>query len=448
MSQENKKFQPTSSFVLPSEVEELSRRELIKSGVSMTAFTSLWSLLGANPVHAAIAFPPQRKLVWINMSGGWDILEVTDPKTASTSGIDMSYDWGSAHALAGGDGTKIGRWCRNIASLGNDVLVVRGIAMGTTSHMAGSVYMDTGILSNAGRVNAASIPSIVASESAATIPIIQLSGGSDPMIDRGLLNSVSAVRASNLDLYRSMYPTEADQIARDKLILDYLKSSIGSFQDAVGVNDRLTDLAAAEAKIRVQFDGNVGSKLTLAAADTADFSAANTNGRANGTSNAFALATKLIVNDLVTCVNLGIGGFDTHANQTARMQPIMESADRLVKTMVDRLKAAGKLDSTLIVLYSDFGRTPKVNGSNGRDHWPVGGALMIGGGISGGRAVGSTDSNLLAESVDASTGSVSASGVQISPIHLGGSVLSLTLGSGYSIYRPYLTALELLTRLK
>jgi hypothetical protein len=437
-----------TSLILPYEVEDFSRRQLIQTGASLTAFASLGSILGSSHVIAAPTFPPQRRLIWINMSGGWDILEVTDPKQNSTSGIDMIYDWSESRELVGGDGTRIGRWCSQIASLGTDVLVVRGLAMGTTSHEAGSIYMDTAVLSNAGRVNAASIPSIVASESSATIPIIQLSGGSDPMIDRGLLNTVSAVRASNLNLYRSMYPTDADLIARRKEVLDYLKASITEYQNKTGENDRLTDLAAAEAKLRVQFDGDVGSKLTLAAADSADFSACTANGRATGSSDAFALATKLVLNDLVTSVNLGVGGFDTHSGQTARMQPIMETTDKLVKTMVEKLRAAGKLDSTLIVLYSDFGRTPKVNGTNGRDHWPVGGALMIGGGIAGGRAVGDSDSNLLAQSINLNSGAIDSSGTQINPTHLAGSVLSLTLGSGYLTYRPYMTALDLLTRLK
>ena len=268
------------------------------------------------------------------------------------------------------------------------------------------------------------------------------------MTDRGLLNAVSPVRAANLDLYRSMYPTEADKIARRMEVLNYLKTSVAAYQSTVGTNDRLSDLSAAEAKIRVQFEGNVGSKLTLSAADSADFSAAGMNGKADSSSDAFALATKLIINDVVTCINLGVGGFDTHTSQTSRMQPIMQMTDRLVRTMVDKLRAAGKLDSTLIVLYSDFGRTPKVNGSAGRDHWPIGGALMIGGGIDGGRAVGSTDSNLLTQAINTSTGAVDTSGTQLSPTHLGGSVLSLTLGSGYLTYRPYLTALDLMTRLK
>ena len=106
------------------------------------------------------------------------------------------------------------------------------------------------------------------------------------------------------------------------------------------------------------------------------------------------------------------------------------------------------LDKTLIVLYSDFGRTPKINNSNGRDHWPVGGAIMIGGGIQGGRAVGGTDDSMRAYSINQDTGKADENGEQLSPIHLGGSVLELTLGSEYLQYRNYLQSIPALTRLK
>ena len=124
---------PKTKIVLPHEVEEMNRRQLLATGVSLTAYASLASLLKPGVARAAdTSYPPARKLVWINMSGGWDILEVTDPKPASTAGIDMIYDYGTAPALAGGDGTRIGRWLPSIAALGSDVLVLRGLAMGTT----------------------------------------------------------------------------------------------------------------------------------------------------------------------------------------------------------------------------------------------------------------------------------------------------------------------------
>jgi len=438
-----------TQIALPHEADAYTRRQFLRDGVSLCAGVSLASLLGVGTARAQSSYAPQRKLVWINMNGGWDILEVTDPKVGSTSGIDMSYTWGEARPMAGAAGdVRLGRWMPRMAALGADMVVVRGIAMGTTSHMAGSVYMDTGILSNAGRVNAASIPSIVASESGATIPIIQLNGGSDPQIDRGLLKPVSVVRAGNLDLYRSMYPTAQDQIDRRVMMLDYLKSSLTRVSGETGSNDRLTALIAAEEKIRGQLTSNVGSRLQLSATDRAPFLANAPTRLDRGMADAFALATKLVVGDLVTCINLGIGGFDTHANQTMRMEPIMANVDHLIATFVEQLRAAGKLDSTLIVLYTDFGRTPKVNNSNGRDHWPVGSALMLGGGLQGSRVVGGTDDNLLALSADANSGAVSSSGVQIAPTHLGGAVLELTLGTAYARYRPYLESIPALTRLR
>lgn len=437
---------------LLKQVEEIefSRRSLLRSGVSLTAYGSLGSILGGAFAAAQTSYPPKRKLVWINLSGGWDVLEATDPKPASTSGIDMVYSWGQAHELSGSsDGTKIGRWLPKIAALGSDVLVVRGLAMGTTSHMAGNVYMDTGILSNGGSVNAASIPAIVASESTATIPIIQLNGGSAPQIDRGLLNPVSVVRASNLDLYRSMYPDEED-LERKTAVLDYLKNSITSLESSVGGSDRLASLKAAEDKVRSQFSGNVGAKLSLSTEESTAFFEGAPENLIGG--DAFALALKLINNDIVTAVNLGLGGFDTHQNQTTRLQPLMGSVDFLVAQLVAGLKKSDQLDKTLIVLYSDFGRTPKVNRSNGRDHWPTGGAILIGGGIDGGRSVGATDSNLqAAELIDPSTGlqtSDTATGVQLNPTHVGGAVVELCLGSGYSQYRPYLPALACMTRVR
>lgn len=432
---------------------KFSRRGFLQFGMGISAYATVQNLLGAVPAFAQDSTSSVlRKLVWINMGGGWDILETVDPKSASTSGIDVVYDWGLANPIASGSDVKVGRWMPGLGAIGSDAVLVRGLVMGTTSHDAGSTYMDTGILSNNGRVNAASIPAIVASESGATIPLIQLQGGSTPQLDRGLLKPVSLVRAQNLDLYRQMYPAEEALVAQRIKILDYLKNSVTRVQAITGTNDRLTALASAESKIRGQITDGIGAKLQLSNSDLSPFQSAAaaagaTMGR-GGIDNAFALALKLVKNDLVTCVNMGIGGFDTHSNQDRQLEPLLRGFDRGLKVFVDELRAAGKLDTTLIVLYSDFGRTPKVNNTNGRDHWPVGGAVMIGGGIAGGRAVGGTDGNMLAQSIDKVTGLVDSAGEQINPTHLGGSVLELTLGAAYLDRRQYLTSIPALTRLK
>lgn len=451
-----------SMIALPHEVGDISRRQILKSGISMTAYASLAkSLFSGSAKASTVSHPVQKKLIWISMSGGWDILETTDPKVSSTSGIDMIYDWNDANRLNGSN-VRIGRYLPQLASHGQDIVVVNGITMQTTSHSAGRLYMDTGVLSNSGTVNAASIPSIVASESSATIPIIQLSGGADPLIDRGLLNPVSVVRAGNLSLYRDMYPTDQDEIDRKMMLIDFMRNSVNSLRGKINSSstsnddaiDRIKSLSAAGDKIRNQFQDNVGQRLVLTETDRAIFELDAPDNMRRNMQETFALTLKLITNDVVDVVNLGIGGFDTHSNQTTRLRPNLERVDYLVSNLVQGLKNANMLDDVLIVMYSDFGRTPKINNSNGRDHWPTGGAFLIGGGLDGGRVVGGSDDNLRSLIMNQNTGVTDSSltvesgnNILLKPEHLGGSILELCLGAGYD-YRTYLPSIPALTRLK
>ncbi len=438
----------------PNDVGAITRRQLLKTGVSLAAYASIPKLLQPKVAMALPSFPIQRKLVWINMSGGWDLLEVTDPKQASTDGTTLLYDYSQSQEIIGGDGTRIGRFLPNLAQLGSDILIVRGLAMGTTSHSAGPVYMDTGILSNTGIVNSASIPAIVASQGASTIPLIQLAGGSTPQTDRGLAQTpVSVVRAENLALYRQMFPSTTQDTENRLKVLDYVDSALARLQSDMNTNfttddDRLAAFATASQKVRTQFENNVGAQMQLTQSELAQFTAQAPTGLNQNIAQTFGLALKLLKGGICDCINLGIGGFDTHTGQTARLQPILATTDFVVKRLTDGLAEAGLLDQTLIVLYSDFGRTPAVNSQNGRDHWPVGGALMLGGGIAGGRAVGETDTGLRALSIDFNTGRPDSSSNQLNPTHLGGSVLELTLGASYMTYRNYLTSIPALTRLK
>lgn len=262
---------------------------------------------------------------------------------------------------------------------------------------------------------------------------------------------MSIVRAQELELYRKLFPSNATELDASQRIIEYTRRSLLRLQSVTGSHDRLTEIEAARGKIQAQIEADVGNKLLLNDEDRLPFEqdseAEMSRDRTNLISN-FALVIKLLKNQLVTSVNMSVGGFDTHSNQERTLGPRLTNFDGIFATFLAQLKAEGLLNDTLVVLYSDFGRTPKVNGNNGRDHWPVGGALLAGGGLLGGRAVGATDENLLALNVDENTGLASASGIQLSPIHLGGSILELTLGKTYLEKRPYLESVPALTRLK
>jgi uncharacterized protein (DUF1501 family) len=66
--------------------------------------------------------------------------------------------------------------------------------------------------------------------------------------------------------------------------------------------------------------------------------------------------------------------------------------DRAFAALIGDLAARGRLDSTLVVFLTEFGRTPRINKDGGRDHWgPAGSLFFAGGGAAGGQVIGATD---------------------------------------------------------
>lgn len=94
----------------------------------------------------------------------------------------------------------------------------------------------------------------------------------------------------------------------------------------------------------------------------------------------------------VRMVTLTYGGWDMHNSITPSMRAQMPELDQGLSTLITDLDQRGLLASTLIMVSSEFGRTPKINTTAGRDHWPkVFSVMLAGGGIKGGTIYGSSD---------------------------------------------------------
>jgi hypothetical protein len=84
--------------------------------------------------------------------------------------------------------------------------------------------------------------------------------------------------------------------------------------------------------------------------------------------------------------------WDSHENLFARHRQLIPLGDEALTALVEDLDARGLLDSTLVVAVGEFGRTPKINNSGGRDHWPdCYSVLFAGGGVKGGAVYGASD---------------------------------------------------------
>jgi uncharacterized protein (DUF1501 family) len=74
------------------------------------------------------------------------------------------------------------------------------------------------------------------------------------------------------------------------------------------------------------------------------------------------------------------------------MRQLLPIVDHALHVLVTDLEERGLLGDVAIVVWGEFGRTPKINNKTGRDHWPeVSPALLIGGGLKGGQVIGATD---------------------------------------------------------
>ena len=104
------------------------------------------------------------------------------------------------------------------------------------------------------------------------------------------------------------------------------------------------------------------------------------------------LAAVQLIETGVRCVEVTLNGWDTHANNHAFVAEQNAILDPALAGLIRELRARDRLKDTLVVCAGEFGRTPKINAADGRDHWPTGFSIALaGGGIRRGYVHGETD---------------------------------------------------------
>jgi hypothetical protein len=104
------------------------------------------------------------------------------------------------------------------------------------------------------------------------------------------------------------------------------------------------------------------------------------------------LMARRLVESGVRFVEVVLDGWDTHKDNFGKTQKLMGALDPALAALVRDLDERQRLDSTLVMCMGEFGRTPKINGDDGRDHHPAAwSAVLAGGGVRGGVVVGATN---------------------------------------------------------
>ncbi len=145
-----------------------------------------------------------------------------------------------------------------------------------------------------------------------------------------------------------------------------------------------------------------------------------------------SLAVDLLGLQVSRVATLGFSaGWDTHSANDTTQSSNFESLFAYLLDLVERLgeqpgEAGGTLaDETVLVVLSEMGRTPRLNSTDGKDHWPYTSALVMGPGITGGRVIGAFDDYYYGRTIDPASGDVADGATSLSAEVLGATLLAL-----------------------
>ncbi len=115
-----------------------------------------------------------------------------------------------------------------------------------------------------------------------------------------------------------------------------------------------------------------------------------------------ALAARRLIEAGVRFTTVSIGGWDTHGQNFQNLRTrLLPQLDQVLSALISDLDDRGMLENTIVYCAGEFGRTPRINGNAGRDHWARSMSVVLaGGGIRRGYAHGTTDTNGMAPATD------------------------------------------------
>ena len=190
---------------------------------------------------------------------------------------------------------------------------------------------------------------------------------------------------SNLTLSR----ISADRLRdRTKLLksLDDMKREV----DSSGMMDAMDSFQ--KKAVEVVTSGKLADALNLDKDDqkVRDRYVAAAENRRGDTEN--LLLARRLIEAGVRVVTTSWGGWDTHSNNFQELRQQVPALDASLSALIQDLYDRSMLNDVTVVMWGEFGRTPRVNGSAGRDHWSrVMQAVVTGGGMKTGQVIGSTD---------------------------------------------------------
>ncbi len=375
----------------------LSRRSVLTVGaigglgLTLGDFFKIKSAQAADKKNYESKEGKAKSVIFIFMPGGMAHQETFDPKPYAP----LEYRGPLNNIETKIPGVRFGEFLTRTAQVADKLTICRSMTHGEAAHERGTHNMFTGYRPSPA-LQFPSMGSVVSHEFGPKNnlpPYVFIPGQPNPESGTGYLSSSYAGFSLGDDPARDGFqvldlklPGDVDAVRFDRRrkMLDVVNEHFRSIEKSDSITaldtfyERAYNLISSD-KAREAFDI---SKEDPALRDQ--------YGR--NTAGARMLLSRRLVEAGVRFVTMTYGGWDMHNDIRGGMQSQIPAFDQGFSTLITDLDQRGLLDSTLVCVCSEFGRTPKINQNGGRDHWPkVFSVVMAGGGIKRGSVYGESD---------------------------------------------------------
>lgn len=360
----------------------MSRRHFMRHLAGASALTGSALAMGHTlNAHANELSRNRKSAILLWMGGGPSTIDMWDMKPGAATG-------GPFQPISTAGDVQISEHLPMMAKNMDKMSIVRSMSTREADHQRGRYYMHTGYVPNPSMTHP-SYGSVVAHELVASRPQLQIppfvsiGGGSEGPGFLGMAWAPFAVN-SNGDVRNLNMGMDPGKLTRRMQALSILESGF--------IKERRGIAAAEHAKVLDKTLSLMTSQQMAAFKVEGEPPAIQERYGRNNFGRGCLMARRLVEVG-VPFVEVSLGGWDNHQDifNTLENQRL-PTLDRAMSALIEDLNQRGMLESTVVLWMGEFGRTPRINGNTGRDHWARSWSVVAGGGgLRPGIAIGKTN---------------------------------------------------------
>ena len=368
-----------------------SRRAFLKVGVLGGLGLTLGDYFQIQAQEAAAGITPKaQSVIYIFLSGGMTHIDTFDPKPFAP--IEYRGELGSVQTNTG---EYFGGQLQRLATVADKLAVIRSMTHGEAAHERGQHNMLTGYRPSPA-LQYPSFGSVISHKLGSRNnipPYVSIPQADNPYYGTGYLSSAygafsvggepatNGFKVRDLNLPEGVTP---ERMEKRKTLLASVDSHFNALEKSDALEAMNSYYQRAYSLISSQ-DAREAFNIEAEPAEVRDEYGRHAFGQR-------LLLARRLVEGGARFITVSDGGWDMHIGIKRAMEGQFPSIDQGLTTLITDLARRGLLESTMVVLATEFGRTAKLNKDGGRDHWPKAFSIaMAGGGIKGGIIHGATN---------------------------------------------------------